>query len=265
MAVKKTDTTAVSTTAAKAPRAKKEIVAGSDNVQLIALQLRKKQLEIRERELAISNEANDLMLAIKNFDEDLNFGLKEKELQMEENKRALDVSFDEYSAEVAEQKSALDKSLEDYKLQLENTKLQLSRDLEAVQYDNNIAVRDNKLTTAETIAKAYNKIVVGKDDYTNAVTELAALKTDYDANLKAEVAKTTNAISSNIKATYETQLSEAKMEQRIIAEKAKMLEEKIAELSLTIKEQSTQIREFPGQIAKAVEAARTPVNVTSSK
>lgn len=196
---------------------------------------------------------------------DLSFGLKQAEIDTQ--------------AEIDRLKENLAKIVEDYQLQIDQWKVradaartaatdeiaQISinhiRKVEQLRYDNGIAIRDENMKVAETIANGVGAVIIMKTN----LEELKEFKATDQKDVATAVTTAVNAAKSEVYALEGAKLSALKSststEIALLQKDKDYLTSDLANANTRITELSTQIKDFPSQLAKAVEAAKADITV----
>jgi hypothetical protein len=197
--------------------------------------------------------------------DDLSFGLKKAEIENQEKIDALNARLDQIVAENEEKIAASNARVEETRVksgeEIAKLALEHSRKMEQTRYDNGIALRDENLKAAEKIATIYEKVLVDAKEYTTLKDFKATEAKDVQAQIEAAV----KAAKSEVFASEGSKISSLKAEKDA---KIALLEKDVDYLKGTISTQEAliaelkeQIKAFPGQLAKAVEAAKSEVTV----
>jgi len=163
---------------------------------------------------------------------------------MQEQKQQLEQQFEDYKNQLETQKKALEEQLSEEKVKYE-------REREQLKYDHQIALRNNTLETANTIANNYNKVLVDDEEWAKKQT-LEQLNIEQLAELEVKVQKETSqsliqkhAIEKkNLEYQYDKQLALAHKDIEQLQQEVLNLREQNSELRSIIKDQNANIVEI---------------------
>ena len=197
--------------------------------------------------------------------ENLTFGLKEAEANQAEKLIKLQQELDKADAEATERLNLIHKTVKDAEdlasKDLASIKVKHTRELEQLSYDHKIAVRDGRLETAELIAETYDKVLVSGDEYAKLSQDTAKLTEEFEKNLKAESAKSFNAGKSTAEKAVAEEIAALKSANALLENDKKYFLESNAYLKDQVDKLSLQVESIPSQIAKAVESAKSNINI----
>lgn len=197
--------------------------------------------------------------------EELSFGLKKAEIEneqaIEKLQDELKVAKEKYSEALKESETAYNTAVNKMNTELAKLQQDHTREMEQVQYDNKIALRDEKLSSAETIAKLFNKVLIDASE----LAELQAEKTGDEASITATIEAAVKAATSEVYAKegakYNALKSSSESEIALLQKDKEYLSATITSLQLRIVSMDNQITAFPGQLKDAVEAAKADVTI----
>jgi hypothetical protein len=231
---------------------------------------------IRKLELDHSSneglDAKELDLVYKSLEEkaekskkDLTFGLKEAEANQAEKLAKLQEELDKADAEANGKLKELADSIlnakEEAKKTIADLKVNNEREIEQIKYDHKIAIRDERLSTAEVIAGKYDRIVVIADEYAELTQDMTKIKEEFEKTLKAETSKSFNAGKAAADKDTAEEIANLKNANALLENDKKYLTEGNAALQVQVDKLSKQVESIPDQIAKAVESAKSTINV----
>lgn len=233
------------------------------------LAIKKLELEYDSEEgldaASLSKLYDDLAAKAAKSMDDLSFGLKQAEIETQVKIDALNEKLEAVKATYEEQSTALDEKLEAAKgkvaAEIATIQLNHTRTIEETQYKNKIALRDENLKAASDIAATQDKVLVDKSELADLKDFKAADEKAVQVLIAAEVKKA----QSDVYAQEGGKLSKLKSESdtsiALLTKDKEYLTNSLADANTRIAELTAQIKDFPAQIAKAVEAAKANISV----
>jgi hypothetical protein len=244
--------------APKAVKATKESVA----VQSVkALQAVTKALQGIDDSIAT---INALPTIVKDMQNDLTLGFEAFEVELEEKKATkvaeMEATILAKDGEIAQKEvkiASLDLFYQEKEAELRK---QLARTKEEAEYDNKIAIRESKITTAKEIANRYDYVVIpGYDFEVLAVAKNSNEQAIADAVKKAETAAEIgyNAEVTNIKNANALEVKDLQGKLEAALDKVNRLSEEVAYLK-------NEIKEARETTAKTIQSLKSDVTVNNN-
>lgn len=235
-------------------------------------ELKKLELEFNSSEGKSAVELAELFEELENRSEkaksDLSYGLKEAEILYKDKLTAINATLEEAKAkaesEISELKEKVETTKTSAKEEIAKIKVDHDRQVEQINYDNKIAIRDNKIEAATKIAKEYGSEIISS-------AELKELK----ETTKAEEEEIQSRIDSAVSEAQSKEIAKANSKYKDLesttSNKIALLENDKTHLNNTVTSQLARIadleerlKDVPSQIAKAVEAAKSNVSVSQT-
>lgn len=257
----------VADNAIKREQTHKEALAKINSDTQLAKQ--KLELEFKSEE---GNEAVNLKkvyeeleaAAIKSMD-DLSFGLKQAEIdtqvKVDDLNEKLATVVEQYDLEVESWKEKVVLAKESAQNEITSLGVSHKREIEQTRYENKIALRDENLEAAEKIAKIHDKTLIDIDEL-EAYEEAEKVE---EAEIKALVEEAVKAAKSEVFAAEGAKFgklsADSKSEIALLTKDKEYLTNSLLDANKRIAELTLQIKDFPAQIATAVEAAKSNIAV----
>ncbi len=197
--------------------------------------------------------------------DDLSFGLKQAEIdtqaKIDELNDQLEGVKAQYEAEVKGLEEYLESVRETTGAEVTKIKTDHTRIVEQLKYDNSIAIRDENLGVASSIAAKHGSVVVGKSEYES----LKAFEGSDSDTIAAQIEVAEKKARSEVYATEGTKYAKLQNESNntiSLLEKDKdYLAKSVGQLNARIEELQDQIKLFPGQLKEAVAASKADITV----
>lgn len=199
---------------------------------------------------------------------DLTYGLEVAEIEASEKLAVINAKIEEAQLEFDTLTEKLKEESKVLKLShvktIESIKEDHSRNLESLEYENKLAIRDEKLPVAEKIAKAFNKELVNSDEYVELVGFKAREEEEVASAISEAVAKAVNANKSTQDQKFRELESTSKNTISLLENDKKHLQSSMIEKDARIKDVEDRLKQVPAQIASAVEAAKSNTTINQS-
>lgn len=221
---------------------------------------------------AKSRETIELADAIKSIEQgvdkakqDLSFGLKKVEIQHQERIEQLEKEYSEKEESLVNKITKLTTDFEELRKNIEEQRLNLltnhKRELEQLDYDHKIMIRDQKITTADQIARQHGKVIVEQSKY----DELSSYKQQSEQEIlevvKREVAVATNSLKSSLETKHNAEKSQLENDIKIYQNNEGFYKSQVNDLKALVADLQSRLNAVPSQIADAVKAAKAEVVV----
>ena len=198
--------------------------------------------------------------------DDLSFGLKKAEIEVDQKLEAVNAKLVEAETSFEEKKASITKETEDLKAKAiaEKTAIAVAhtREMEEIGYNNKIALRDENLGAATKIAAKHNAIIIDNDE----LEALKAVESINEETIKSAVGKAEGIMSSRMKREHEMAFKDAEnkatLDKSLLEKDKEYLQKNLTDAQARILELTAQIKEFPNQLKAAVEAAKADISIS---
>jgi len=215
---------------------------------------------------ALSKLYDELKQKAQKSMEDLSFGLKQAEIETGVKLDALEEKLAKVKEAYEIEVTSLNEKLEAAKTKVATEKSEIelahSRTVEQTKYTNKIALRDENLKAATDIAATHDKVVVDKAE----LAELKSFKATEDSKIATLIAAEVTKAKQEVYAAEGSKLSKAKSDAEtaiaLLTKDKEYNTAALADANKRIADLTQQIKDFPAQIAKAVEAAKANISVS---
>lgn len=245
-----------------------------------SLSIKKLELEYNSKRGLTIEQVNaqykEIEEAVKKAKDNLDLGLKKKEIEISEQTTTLIEKYDVLKAELEAKHEVLkketqektEKIVEDSQNRIfkanedvAKVKQENERTLEELAYDHKIAIRDKNLELANTIAKETGNTIIN----TKELEVIKAYKEDSEANVTNKIETAVKDAESKLHAKYNGEASKAKAESELKVQLLEKDKEYLTNENKSLKDRieslQDELAKVPGQIKEAVAASRAEINV----
>lgn len=197
---------------------------------------------------------------------DLSFGLEKEENQINIKKAKLQEELDKVISKneelISTSNEEVNKVKADNKAELEELAVKRTRELEEKAYEHTIAMRDKDSEFIGKLADELGLSLIPKNELETLKSEARESEEDIQNAIDVAVKEAEAKVHRSEGSKYSKLKSETDQQIAILENNIENLTSNNAELKERVKDQDAQIKEFPGKIKDAVQAAQSNVTVT---
>jgi len=236
-----------------------------------------KEVELKRLELQYNSELGvDLKELEKQYSdleersnkaiEELAYKLQVAETETDEKLSAIQQQVNEATSNAKDEIAKWDAKVEEVqtntKSKIESIKQEHDRDVEQLRYDNKIIIRDENLSVVTKVAEKLGYTVVEKEDYDRLESFIATDSETVNTKISDAVKAAKSELYASEGAKYSSLKSSTDSTMALLQNDKNHLEKQVISNEQRIKDLEEQVKAFPEQLAKAVEAAKSSVNIT---